>query len=287
MLIDTHCHLDAAEFDADRAQVIERACRAGVRGVVIPAVSRSNFDTVRTLAASLPGAAYALGIHPLAVAQADEADLEVLRRHLEAALGDPRLVAIGEIGLDFFVPALNTPALRARQEMFYTRQLALARQFGLPVLLHVRRSQDVLLKHLRRQPHPGGIAHAFNGSFQQAHQFIEQGFALGLGGAMTFERAHRIRRLAVQLPATALVLETDAPDIAPAWLGRTADGVLHRARNEPAEVAGIARCLAQLRQAPLQAVVDQCARNAFRVLPRLGALLGQDTKATPGTPPPT
>uniref|UniRef100_UPI003340DD36 TatD family hydrolase n=1 Tax=Castellaniella defragrans TaxID=75697 RepID=UPI003340DD36 len=266
MLIDTHCHLDAAEFDADREQVIARAQAAGVGGIVIPAVACGNFQAVRDLAHRIAGGTYALGIHPLAVPQARDADLEVLALTVERALGDPRFVAIGEIGLDFFVPALCEPAVRARQVHFYQAQLDLAQQHGLPVLLHVRRSQDVLLKHLRRRPPIGGIAHAFNGSFQQAGQFIDQGFALGFGGAMTFERALQIRRLAAQLPADALVLETDAPDIPPAWLGcRSGDPP----RNEPAEVAGIARVLGVLRDMAPEDVIAACYRNACRVLPRL------------------
>src|SRR5690606_37390886 len=119
--------------------------------------------------------------------QARDADLLALERAVEQALDDPRFVAIGEIGLDFFVPQLREEEARARQEHFYARQLALAQQHGLPVLLHVRRSQDTLLKYLRRHPDVGGIAHAFNGSFQQAQQFVERGFALGLGGAMRSE----------------------------------------------------------------------------------------------------
>lgn len=275
MLIDTHCHLDAPEFDADRAAVIERARRAGVRGIVVPAVMRANFTVVRDLAHATPGVCYALGIHPLYVDRASEGDLDALDAALAAARDDPKLVAIGEIGLDFFVAAVNTPELRVRQEQFYTRQLDLAQRHGLPVLLHVRRSQDTLLKHLRRRPQIGGIAHAFNGSFQQAGQFLGLGFALGLGGAMTFERALQIRRLATELPAGALVLETDAPDIPPAWLGRGPDGRPQPARNEPAEVAGIARVLAELRGLDAGALAAQCAANARRVLPRLAMVLGE------------
>jgi TatD DNase family protein len=275
MLIDTHCHLDAPEFDADRPAVIERARQAGVRSIVIPAVMRANFAVVRDLAHATPGACYALGIHPLYVDRSDEADLDALDAALAAARDDPKLVAIGEIGLDFFVPEVSTPEGRVRQEKFYVRQLDLARRHGLPVLLHVRRSQDTLLKHLRRRPPIGGIAHAFNGSFQQAEQFIAQGFALGMGGAMTFERALQIRRLAAELPAEALVLETDAPDIPPAWLGRGPDGRPRPARNEPAETAGIARVLAGLRGLDTAALTARCAANARRVLPRLARVLDE------------
>ena len=269
MLIDTHCHLDAAEFDADRSAVISRCAAAGVKAIVIPAVARANFNTVRELAHSFDGGAYALGIHPIYAPQADAEDLVVLETHIRDALADPRFVAIGEIGLDFFIPALIEPEARARQEHFYTAQLELAQRYALPVLLHVRRSQDALLKQLRRRPTIGGIAHAFNGSFQQAEQFIAQGFALGFGGAMTFERALQIRRLAAQVPADSMVLETDAPDLAPAWRGAPGK----TARNEPAEVAGIAETLAGLRDCSAGQIITDTSLNAQRVLPRLGALL--------------
>jgi len=272
MLIDTHCHLDADEFDADRTEVIKAAARAGVKAVVIPAIQRANFEAVRRLAHSFEGGAYALGIHPICVPRAGAQDLQALESHIQAALDDPRFVAIGEIGLDFFIPELMAPAMRRRQEEFYAAQLDLAQRYGLPVLLHVRRSQDLLLKHLRRRPAIGGIGHAFNGSFQQARQFIDQGFALGMGGAMTFDRALQIRRLAVQLPLDALVVETDAPDIPPAWLAG-------RARNRPQEVAGVARALASLRGLPYEETVSRTGENAMRVLPRLGRQLARKDDA--------
>ena len=266
MLIDTHCHLDAAEFDADRASVIQRAIDAGVEAIVIPAVAVGNFQVVQSLASTVPGGAYALGIHPMYVPQACDGDLERLDQALSDACSDPRLVAVGEIGLDFFVPALCEPAMRARQQHFYDAQLDLALKYQLPALLHVRRSQDLVLRSLRRRDRIGGIAHAFNGSFQQAGHFIDLGFALGMGGAMTFSRALQIRRLAAELPLESLVLETDAPDLAPAWLGQPGQAP---ARNEPAQLAGIAQSLAQLRQVSLDVVAGQTAQNAWRVVPRL------------------
>lgn len=262
MLIDTHCHLDAPQFDHDRDDVITRAHGAGVDRIVIPAIERANFAPVRELAHSFAGGVYALGIHPICVPTAQESDLEVLEREIEKSLGDPRFVAIGEIGLDFFLPELKTDSMRERQEKFYSAQLDLAVRFGLPVILHVRRSQDILLKHLRRKPRIGGIGHAFNGSFQQAEQFIEQGFVLGLGGAMTFDRALQIRRLAKDLPLESFVLETDAPDIPPAWLQIGS-------RNEPACVAGVAECLADLRGTTAERITAVTGGNALKALPRL------------------
>ena len=165
---DSHCHLDAAEFDADRDAVVQRARAAGVGQVVIPAVAAANFDTVRHLA-HRHGFSYALGIHPLYVMQARDEDLATLAEQLAAHADDPRLVAVGEIGLDFFVPGLDA----ARQQHFYIEQLKLARRVGLPVILHVRRSADPLLAGLRRVGfEAGGISHAFNGSRQQADAFI-------------------------------------------------------------------------------------------------------------------
>lgn len=257
MLIDTHCHLDAPEFDADRTDVMARAAAAGVSQVVLPAIDVGNFDVVRELAASRAGLRYALGIHPLCVHRAGEADLQRLRQALTAAIDDPRLVAVGEIGLDFFEPGHD----RQRQEDFFSEQLRIARDFELPVLMHVRRSQDIILKHVRRFRPASGIAHAFNGSLQQAGQFLDLGMALGFGGAMTFDRARQIRRLAVELPAEAHVLETDAPDIPPEWINHQ--------RNEPAELPRIAQVFAQLRGIDVTVAIGQTGRNAQRVLPRL------------------
>ena len=180
--IDTHCHLDAAEFDADRDAVRQKAKSLGVDVCVIPAVMAAHFDEVRLLAHRHRDA-YALGIHPLFTPQANEADLATLDVQLHAHRDDPRLVAVGEIGLDGFVPDINTPEAFAKQTYFYEAQLQLAQRHHLPVILHVRRSADLLLKGLRQTPVKGGIAHAFNGSLQQAQMFIELGFKLGFGGA--------------------------------------------------------------------------------------------------------
>jgi TatD DNase family protein len=273
--IDTHCHLDAREFDADRPAIVARAGAAGVTMQVIPAVGVFNFDTVRALAHE-HGLAYALGIHPLCVDRAPDEDLERLAQALDDHKDDPRLVAVGEIGVDLFEPALI--AIRPRQEHFYREQLKLARRAGLPVLVHVRRSSDAVLAGLRRIEVPGGIAHAFNGSDQQAAHFVERGFRLGFGGALTFETAHQIRRIATSVPASAPVLETDSPDIPPHWIYRTAaerasrTPPLPQGRNEPGELARIAGTLAQLRGLSLADLAAQTRANAHAVMPRLAAL---------------
>ncbi|RKJ98828.1 TatD family deoxyribonuclease [Alicycliphilus denitrificans] len=272
--IDTHCHLDefavhggAAHADAERA----RAARAGVVHCVLPAVELANLQAVRAMA-HRHGDSYALGIHPLYTPQARDGDLQALERMLEQCLPDPRLVAVGEIGLDFFVPGLDA----ARQERFYRAQLQLARRFDLPVILHVRRSADRLLKGLRELPVRGGIAHAFNGSLQQARAFIAMGFKLGFGGAVTYERALQLRRLAAELPLDALVLETDAPDIPPHWLYVTAAeraAGAAPARNSPAELPRIAAVVAGLRGIEAGELARASRDNACAALPKLRALL--------------
>jgi len=262
--IDTHCHLDAGEFAGEELAVADGAAGQGVAMIVVPAVAAFNFKTVATLAAQRANCVYALGIHPLYVPTAGEDDLVLLRQAIESALQDPRFVAIGEIGLDFFVPELKEAVLREKQEHFYREQLKLAREYSLPVLLHVRRSQDIILKYLRRIAVPGGIAHAFNGSFQQAQTFVDLGFKLGFGGAMTFPRSLQIRRLATELPLEAIVLETDAPDISPAWL--------HPARNTPDQIPRIGQVLAELRGIAIAEIAAATSANAHAVLPRLAAV---------------
>ena len=267
--IDSHCHLDASEFDADRQAVIDRARAAGVAMLVLPAVEVANFETVRGLAHEA-GLSYALGIHPLFVERADDTDLERLAQALQAHREDPRLVAVGEIGLDHFVPGLDLQ----RQERFYAAQLKLAREHALPVIVHVRRSADALLKQLRRIEVPGGIAHAFNGSDAQAAQFVARGFRLGFGGAMTFERALRIRHLAATVGEAVPVLETDAPDIPPQWLYVKAElrATRPRARNEPSQLPRIAQTLAELRGWTIDETAARTRANVRAALPRLATL---------------
>ena len=261
--IDTHAHLDATEFDATRDAVQQRARDCGVRTIVIPAVAPANFAAVRALAHA-GGHAYALGVHPLYVAGLGEAALRQLRDAVRDAIDDPRFVAIGEIGLDHFVAGVDV----SHQLWWCEQQLRLARDFALPVLLHVRRAHDVLAAALRRaawgRAGHGGIAHAFNGSRQQADAFVALGLRLGFGGAMTFARALNIRRLATALPDDATVLETDSPDLAPAWLAGEA--------NEPAQLPRIGAELARLRGVDAATIAALTATNARAALPRLMSL---------------
>ncbi len=260
MWIDTHIHLDAPEYGGAHPDLLAQARLAGVTAWVIPSVAPSNFETVRLIAHQTQGAYYALGIHPLHVTQCADQALEQLQAALSAHQHDPNLVAVGEIGLDYFVPN-QTPAQISRQQQFFTAQLRLAARYGLPVLLHVRRAQDHIAKYLRQHPVCGGIAHAFNGSAQQAKAFIDLGLCLGFGGAATYPRALQIRQHLANVPANAVVLETDGPDIAPQWLARQI--------NPPAALAQIGDNLAAVRGMPTVDFACLCAANSQRVLTRM------------------
>lgn len=272
--IDTHAHLDAPELAHDVDAVREQARAQGVVHCVLPAVERSNWDSVRLLA-HRHGDSYALGIHPLYTGRAQDEDLEQLAHTLQQHRADPRLVAVGEIGLDYFVPGLDAE----RQQRFYREQLVLARRFDLPVILHVRRSADQLLKVLRQVKVRGGIAHAFNGSLQQAQAFIALGFKLGFGGAVTYDRALQLRRLAAELPLGSLVMETDSPDIPPHWLYTTAAERAEgqpQGRNTPAELPRIAQVVADLRGMAVADLAQVTTANACAALPGLQKLLHQN-----------
>lgn len=252
MLIDTHCHLFAAEFGGQYAKFLQAAEAAGVSDLVVPTVERRDFPVVRQLCECYPACAPAYGIHPIFVESASEDDLAALREYLLS--GQP--VAVGEIGLDFFIEQHD----KTRQTHFLAEQLKLAREFDLPVLLHTRRAVDATLKLLRQHRVRGGIAHAFSGSAQQAEEFIKLGFKLGFGGAMTYPRATRLRELARTLPLSSIVLETDAPDMAPSF-------VPPGEPNLPQYLPRIARMLAELRGLPPDEIARITTDNALAVLP--------------------
>ncbi len=253
-LIDTHCHLDVDAFAADREQVLERARAAGVQAIVVPAIAAAGWCDLLALCDRHVGLHPALGLHPVAVDAHRETDVG----RLERAIADRRPVAIGEIGLDAIAGAHAMP----RQRALFERQLAIARTAELPVLLHVRKAHDEVLSSLRRAGcRNGGIAHAFNGSLEQAKRYLDLGFRLGFGGMLTFERSRRLRRLAQALPLDAIVLETDAPDMTVAS---------HRyQRNSPEYLPEILAALAEVRDADAAEIAAQTTANAVAVLGRL------------------
>ncbi|MGD8937421.1 MAG: TatD family hydrolase [Thiogranum sp.] len=249
-LVDTHCHLDVSEFDADRDAVIARAQAAGVCQMVVPAVDAAHWQGLVSLCRSRQGLYPALGMHPVYWQQHRQEHLGGLAEGIETW----RPVAVGEIGLDFFIAGVD----REVQRRLFAAQLDIARDAGLPVILHVRKAHDDVLAMLKRHAVKGGIAHAFNGSLQQAHKYLEFGFKLGFGGMLTYERSRKIRALAKALPMQAIVLETDAPDMTVASH--------HGERNSPEYLPECLQALAEVRDEAPELLARQSTDNARDVL---------------------
>lgn len=249
-LIDTHCHLDFPVFDEDRARLLARARAAGVEQCVVPGVIADDWQRLLSCCESfnlLP----ALGLHPCFLARHQDSDLGVL----EQLLMQYPVVAVGEIGLDFFIPEPEPE----RQLALFEAQLKLAQRFNLPVLLHVRKAHDQVLALLRRyRLERGGIVHAYSGSLQQAQQYLQLGFRLGIGGTLSYSRAKRLREIVTTLALESFVLETDAPDIP------LAD--YRDEPNRPERVAEVAALIAQLRGEPLERVAEVTSRTAQALL---------------------
>jgi len=256
MWIDSHCHLDFFPIPSIK-KALESARKSQISNIIIPSVSPANLSRVHDLAGQYDTLSYALGFHPMYIDKINETNLIKLSDFVKNSLP----VAIGEIGIDLFVRKDNIN----KQEYFLVSQLKLAIKYDLPVILHTRSAVDIVLKHLRRHKVRGGIAHAFNGSNQQAYQFIDLGFKLGFGGAMTYPRAKHIQRLAKELPIESIVLETDSPDMPPFWLKRGQ-------QNQPKELKKIGIFLAQLRGLDTLKMAKIISKNTFQVLPRLGKL---------------
>lgn len=248
-LIDTHCHLDLAEFDADRPEVLSAARSAGVDAILVPGIDAAGWDGLLELCASDDGLYPALGLHPVYLERHRETDLAAL----EQRLAIERPVAVGEIGLDFHAKDAD----RERQLRLCEAQLCIAREAGLPVLLHARKAHEEMLRLLTETRVAAGVAHAFNGSLQQAQRYIDLGFCLGFGGMLTFERSTRLRRLAAELPLESIVLETDAPDLTVAS---------HQyQRNSPAYLPEVLEALASVRDADPAEVAERTTANAQRL----------------------
>ena len=248
-LYDSHCHLDAAEFDADRPAVLARARDAGVARQLVPAVDRASWDAIRTLCAAEPGLRPAYGLHPMFLDRHQPGHLDELRDWLESE----RPAAVGECGLDFFVDGLDPD----KQRLYFRRQLELARDFDLPVVLHARRAVEEVIATLREVGGQRGVVHSWSGSEEQARQLFELGFCLGIGGPVTYDRAKRLRRTVASMPLDCLLLETDAPDQPDAdWRGQ---------RNEPARLRQVLAVVAQLRGQPAAAIAEATSANALRL----------------------
>lgn len=248
-LIDSHCHLDAPEFAADRASVLARARTAGVVAQIIPAVTADSFAALAQLTADESDLHAAYGLHPMFLAEHRPQHLDQVRERLASGAA----VAVGECGLDYFVDGLDPE----QQRLYFVAQVELAREFELPLVLHARRSVDEVIATLRRIGKLAGVVHSFSGSEEQARQLWKLGFCLGIGGPVTFERAQRLRRLVAGMPIEFLLLETDAPDQPDQW---------HRGqRNEPANLAVVAETIAGLRGVSVGEIARATSDNARRV----------------------
>ncbi|WP_434456793.1 TatD family hydrolase [Stutzerimonas urumqiensis] len=253
-LIDTHTHLDFDDFDADRHAVLARSASLGVERVIVLGVNAANWPRVWQLATTEPSVHAALGLHPVFLRDHRDEHLAELRGWLERLRGHDKLCAIGEIGLDYYIENPD----RDGQQRWLEAQLDLAAEFELPVLLHVRRAHAPVIAALKQRKLPrAGVAHAFSGSWEEAREYIRLGFRLGLGGAGTWPQAHRMHRVLKELPLESIVLETDAPDIAPA----SHPGM----RNSPEHLPAICRTLAELRGVDAEEFAAAAYRNSLEL----------------------
>ncbi|MDH5833878.1 TatD family hydrolase [Luteimonas kalidii] len=248
-LIDSHCHLDASEFDRDRDSVVARARTAGVCAQVLPAVEAAGWTRLGEICAATDGLHPAYGLHPMFLSAHRPAHLDALRDRLARE----RAVAVGECGLDYYVDGLDRDA----QQVFFEGQLRLAREFDLPVIVHARRAVDAVIATLRRIGGLRGVVHSWSGSEEQAQQLWKMGFLLGIGGPVTYERARRLRRLVASMPLEHLLLETDAPD--------QPDAAIRGQRNEPARLANVFDAVVALRDEDPEAIAHATRRNAIRL----------------------
>jgi TatD DNase family protein len=248
-LVDSHCHLDAAEFDPDRLEVIERARAAGVTRQVVPAVDAAGWPKLRDVCAADHRLFPAYGLHPICVRSHEPAHLDALRAWIERE----RPVAIGECGLDFFLDHLDADT----QQRYFVGQLELAREYGLPVIVHARRAVEAVFLAIKRIGRLRGVVHSFSGSPEQARQLWDAGFLIGLGGPVTYPRAHRLRKLAASMPIDYLLLETDAPD--------QPDAAHRGKRNEPARIVEVLDTIAGLRGQDRAEIAAATSANAERL----------------------
>lgn len=249
MLVDSHCHLDAAEFDPDRKQVIARAREAGVHAQVVPAVDAAGWPKLREVCAAGSGLYPAYGLHPMYLSSHRDEHLPLLREWIERE----RPLAVGECGLDYFIEGLDPD----RQQHYFEGQLQLAREFDLPVIVHARRAVDAVIAAVRRIGGLRGVVHSYSGSVEQAQQLWRAGFMLGLGGPVTYDRANRLRKLAATMPLEYLLLETDAPD--------QPDAGIRGQRNEPARITEVLRTIATLRAMEPDDLARATTANAQRL----------------------
>lgn len=248
-IVDTHCHLDVPAFDGDRSNILARCAESGVTRIIVPGVQPQDWEKQQGICAGNLGLFAAFGIHPFFIESRSDGDMQQLANYIYRY----KPVAVGEIGLDYYLPDLD----RSAQQTLFEDQLAIAMDVNLPVILHARKAHDQILSTLKRFPVKGGICHAFNGSLEQARKYIDLGFKLGFGGMLTYEGSHKLRKLAATLPIEAIVLETDAPDMS---------GSAHKGkRNSPEYLPEVLQALSEIRQQDIELIAETTTRNAESV----------------------
>ncbi len=254
MLIDSHCHIDLQPFENDRKQVVNACYADGIEAIINPGVSSHNWEKILHLAQQYPMIKPAIGLHPCFTNEHHKQDLT----QLDELLGKEKsIIAIGEIGIDLFIKNQELE----KQQWYFAAQLDIAQKYNLPIIIHARKSHDLVLKSIRQHKFTcGGTAHAFSGSLQQAKAFIDLGFKLGFGGTITYERARKTRQVLQQIPLESIVLETDAPDMPPV----NTQGV----RNTPTNLRGILKCAAKLLDLPaeqLEQITTENCKQLFSI----------------------
>jgi TatD DNase family protein len=248
-LIDSHCHLDVAEFAADLPETLERAHAAGVTGCIVPAIAASGWPALAVLCVRHPAMKPGYGLHPMFLAEHTDAHLAALPDWLSR----PDCVAVGECGLDFFVPGLDI----GRQERIFIEHIRLAGVFDKPLIIHARKATERVIQLLKQNGPATGVIHSYSGSLEQARILADMGFMLGIGGPLTYPRSTRLRAIVQEIPLQHLLLETDAPD-------QPMHGEQGR-RNAPEKLIRVAEAVAEARSVSVAVVAEQTTRNAERL----------------------
>jgi len=252
-ITDTHCHIDNEQFSTDRESILTSCQRLGINRIIVPAVCKSGWDQLLTICNTNKGLYSALGLHPLFINNHTHSDIN----DLELYLSKHDVIAVGEIGLDYYIKDAD----KESQMFYFEQQLSIAENLQLPVILHVRKSHDAVIQTLRKFNIPGGIIHAFSGSKEQADLYIKLGFKLGFGGVLTYIAATKIRKIAKELPLESIVLETDAPDMSV---------FNHKGeRNSPEYILDSLEALATIRQQSIEEIASVTTNNAKHVFGKL------------------
>lgn len=248
-LFDSHSHLDAPEFEHDRAAVVSRAQAEGIKQQLLPAVEFSSWSNLKDVCSQYKGLYPAYGLHPMYLNNHRSGHIAALRTWIEQEKPN----AVGECGLDFFVEGLDAE----QQRFYFIEQLKLAREFDLPLVVHARRAVDEVIASIKKIGLLRGVIHSYSGSEEQARQLFNLGFSLGIGGPITYDRAQRLRRLVAAMPIEFLLLETDSPD--------QPNAEYRGLRNEPARLIDVLKVVAELRGQSMEEIARATTINAQRL----------------------